>query len=329
MELFHPRNQIIVSLLLFAITCLSASLGQSEEIRIDGSSTVFPISQALGVAFEKQKRTGVNISVSVSGTTGGFRRCCHGETDISAASRPIFKNEILMCKRAGITFHEIPIAFDAITVVVNRQNDWVTSFTKGMLKKIWEPEAQNKITVWNQLNDNWPKTPLKLLGPGAESGTFDYFTEAIVGRTRSSRRDFFASEDDNVLVRRIAAERNTLGYYLENQERLRAIPIDGGAGPVMPSVESVRMGAYKPLSRPIFIYVNHKLANKPLVREFVEFYLKSALDTVLKLKYVSLPRKFYELNLQNFKRNRLGTVFNGQAEIGMTIESLFEREAKF
>ena len=218
--------------------------------------------------------------MGIAGTGGGFKKFCRGETDISDASRPILKQEMETCKSAGIEYFELPIAYDALTVMVNPKNDWVKALTVADLKKMWEPSAQGKVSNWNQVRSEWPNAPLKLFGPGADSGTFDYFTEAIVGKAKSSRGDFTASEDDNVLVQGIANDRNALGYfgfayYVENQNKLKAVPIDGGKGPVTPSAKTVEDGTYQPLSRPIFIYVSKKSMDKPEVREFVEFYLKT------------------------------------------------------
>ena len=250
------------AVLLFAI--LVGVLGifpksvKAQIIQIDGSSTVFPITEAVAEEFQKAKKGKVKVTVGIAGTGGGFKKFCRAETDISDASRPILKQEMEACKNAGVEYFELPIAYDALTVMVNPKNDWVSSMTVAELKKIWEPAAQSKVTNWNQVRSNWPNAPLKLFGAGADSGTFDYFTEAIVGKAKSSRGDFTASEDDNVLVQGIANDRNALGYfgfayYAENQNRLKAVSIDGGKGPVAPSAKTVEDGTYQPLSRPIFI----------------------------------------------------------------------------
>jgi phosphate transport system substrate-binding protein len=218
--------------------------------------------------------------------------------------------------------------------MVNPKNTWVTSMAVAELKKIWEPAAQGKIMNWNQVRSSWPNAPLKLYGAGADSGTFDYFTEAIVGKAKASRGDFTASEDDNVLVQGIANDRNALGffgfaYYAENTDRLKAVAVDGGKGPVSPSAKTVEDGTYQPLSRPIFIYVNKKSADKAEVKEFVEFYLKNASKLVKQVKYVALPAKAYTLSLEHFQKGKLGTVFGGEAEVGVKIEDLLRREARF
>jgi phosphate transport system substrate-binding protein len=326
------------AVLLFAI--LVGVLGifpksvKAQIIQIDGSSTVFPITEAVAEEFQKAKKGKVKVTVGIAGTGGGFKKFCRAETDISDASRPILKQEMEACKNAGVEYFELPIAYDALTVMVNPKNDWVSSMTVAELKKIWEPAAQSKVTNWNQVRSNWPNAPLKLFGAGADSGTFDYFTEAIVGKAKSSRGDFTASEDDNVLVQGIANDRNALGYfgfayYAENQNRLKAVSIDGGKGPVAPSAKTVEDGTYQPLSRPIFIYVNKKSMDKAEVREFVEFYLKNAPTLVKQVKYVPLPQNIYTIAAEHLKKGKIGTMFGGEAEVGVKIDDLMKREAKF
>ncbi len=227
---------------------------KAQIIQIDGSSTVFPITEAVSEEFQKAKKGVVKVTVGIAGTGGGFKKFCRGETDISDASRPILKQEMETCKQSGVQYIELPIAYDALTVMVNPKNDWVKALTVPDLKKMWEPAAQGKVTTWNQVRSEWPNSPLKLFGPGADSGTFDYFTEAIVGKAKSSRGDFTASEDDNVLVQGIANDRNALGYfgfayYIENQKKLKAAPIDAGKGPVLPSAKTVEDGSYQPLQK--------------------------------------------------------------------------------
>jgi phosphate transport system substrate-binding protein len=237
------------------------------------------------------------------------------------------------CKQAGVRYIELPVAYDALTVVVNPANTWVKSLTIPDLKAMWEPSAQGKITKWNQIRPEWPDAPLALFGPGADSGTFDYFTEAVNGKSKASRGDFTASEDDNVLVQGVSRDKSALAYfgfayYIENQKKLKAVPIDGGKGPVAPSPETVENGTYSPLSRPIFIYVNAKSLDKPEVKEFAEFYLKSAPTLVKEVKYVPLPAKAYSLAEEHLKKKKLGTVFGGEAEVGLKVEELLKREAK-
>ena len=326
------KISLVVSLLgLFVLVERAA---QAQVIQIDGSSTVFPITEAVAEEFQKAKKGKVKVTVGISGTGGGFKKFCRGETDISDASRPILKVEMETCKQGGIQYFELPVAYDALTVIVNPKNDWVKSLNVPDLKKMWEPTAQGKVTSWNQVRSEWPNNPLKLFGPGADSGTFDYFTEAIVGKAKSSRGDFTASEDDNVLVQGVANDRNALGYfgfayYIENQGKLKAVPIDGGKGPVGPSAKTVEDGTYQPLSRPIFIYVSKKSYDaKPEVKEFVEYYLKQGPQLIRQVKYVPLPQTAYNLNVDHLKKGKVGTVFGGEAEVGVKIEELLKREAK-
>ena len=307
---------------------------KAQVIQIDGSSTVFPITEAVAEEFQKAKKGKIKVTVGIAGTGGGFKKFCRGETDISDASRPILKQEMEACKGAGVEYFELPIAYDALTVIVNPKNDWVKALTVPDLKKMWEPSAQGKVTNWNQVRSEWPNAPLKLFGPGADSGTFDYFTEAIVGKAKSSRGDFTASEDDNVLVQGIINDRNALGYfgfsyYVENQNKLKAVPIDTGKGPVSPSPKTVEDGTYQPLSRPIFIYVSKKSMDKPEVKEFIEFYLKNAPLLVKQVKYVPLPQSVYTTGAEHLKKGKVGTMFGGEAEVGVKIEDLMKREAKF
>jgi len=304
-------------------------------VRIDGSSTVFPVTEAVAEEFQKAKKGTVRVTVGISGTGGGFKKFCRGETDISNASRPILKREMEDCQKAGVEYFELPVAYDALSVVVHPKNTWIKSMTVEELKRIWEPAAQGKITRWNQVNPAWPDAPLKLFGAGADSGTFDYFTEAIVGKAKSSRGDYTASEDDNVLVQGVSRDVNALGffgyaYYAENRDKLRAVPIveKPGKPAVAPSEETVISGTYQPLSRPIFIYVNAKAIARPEVREFVQYYMTHGAKLAKEVKYVPLPAKAYELAWQHVERGKKGTVFGGVAEVGLTIEELLRREAK-
>ena len=312
----------------------SLVMSQDRIIKIDGSSTVYPITEAVAEEFQKAKKGAVKVTVGISGTGGGFKKFTRGEIDISDASRPITKSEMEECKKEGIEFIELPIAYDGLAVMVNPKNNWVTSMTVSELKKIWEPAAERKIT---KVESGQPglagHAPLKLYGPGVDSGTFDYFTEAVVGKSRSSRGDFTASEDDNVLVQGVASDRGGLGffgyaYYAENRDKLKLVAIDGGKGPILPSEKTVMDGTYAPLSRPIFIYVNKKSAEKPEVKEFVEFYLKNASNLVKQVKYIPLPDRAYKLAEERFSRKVLGTLFGGESRIGMRIEDLLKLEEK-
>jgi len=323
----------LMGLSLVAALAVVPKLATAQIIKIDGSSTVFPITEAVAEEFQKSKKGKVKVTVGISGTGGGFKKFCRGEIDIGDASRPISGSEIKICKEAGIEYVELPVAFDALTVVINPKNDWAATMTPADLKKMWEPAAQGKISNWNQIRSSWPNAPLKLFGPGADSGTFEYFTEAIVHKSKSSRGDFTASEDDNVLVQGVSTDRNALGYfgyayYAENTSKLKAVSIDDGKGPVAPSSKSVENGTYQPLSRPIFIYVTKKSMSKPEVKEFVEYYLKNAATLVKQVKYVPLPAKAYSMAMDHFNKGKYGTVFAGKSEVGITIEELLKREAR-
>ncbi|MGB7087389.1 MAG: PstS family phosphate ABC transporter substrate-binding protein [Phormidesmis sp.] len=281
------------------------SFAQSNVIEIDGSSTVFPITEAMAEEF-MATTDDVNISVGVSGTGGGFKKFCAGETVISNASRPIKDAEMELCSANGIEYEVIPVAFDAITIVVNPENDWATDLTVEELKMLWEPAAEGTITSWNQINPDYPDAPINLFGPGTDSGTFDYFTDEIVGEEGASRGDYTASEDDNVLVLGVSRDQNALGYfgmsyYLENQDSLKALGVsseDTGGIPVIPSPETIT--EYKPLAREIFIYVNTEaLAERPAVNAFVEYYLSNAETIVPEVGYVALPAESYEESLDS------------------------------
>ncbi|MBK5646653.1 PstS family phosphate ABC transporter substrate-binding protein [Acinetobacter proteolyticus] len=316
---------------LLAATTL-ATTAQAEIIKIDGSSTVFPVTEA--VAEEFQIATKERVTVGVSGTGGGFKKFCRGETDISNASRPILKAEMDICAKSGVKYFELPVAFDALTVVVNKNNNFVKPLTVDHLKTAWGPESQGKVTSWNQLSSSFPNAPLKLYGPGADSGTFDYFTEAVVGKAKSSRGDYTASEDDHVIVQGLSRDKNGLGYlgyayYIENKNKLKAVPIVNKQGKVVaPSEANVLNGSYNPLSRPIFIYVNQASLQKPEVKKFVDFYMQKSTPLIKEVKYVPLPAKAYKHNLDVIKKGKLGTVFGGEAQVGLTIEELMKREAK-
>lgn len=274
-------------------------------ISIDGSSTVYPITEAIAEEF-RVLHPKVKVTIGVSGTGGGFKKFCRMETDISDASRTIKESEKTACAEAGIEYMELPVAYDGMAVVINHENDWATSITVEELKKLWEPAAQETITKWNQIRPEWPDKEIHLYGPGVASGTYDYFTEAIVGESGASRGDFTASEDDNVLVHGIAGDQYALGffglaYYEENQDKLKLVPVDGGDGPVLPSAETVESGTYKPLSRPIFIYVSKSAAQRKEVAEFVSFYLEVASELVQDVGYISLPAAMYEEDKARFK----------------------------
>ncbi|ERT06809.1 protein sphX [Lyngbya aestuarii BL J] len=261
----------------------------TPTVKIDGSSTVYPITEAVAEEFQKAKQGAMRVTVGISGTGGGFKKFCAGQTDISNASRPIKDSEVQACKSAGINYIELPVAYDAITVVVHPSNP-LTSISTAELKKMWEPAAQGKIMKWNQINSSWPDKALKLYGPGADSGTFDYFTEEINGKSQASRTDYTPSEDDNVLVQGVSRDQGALGYfgyayYENNKGKLKSLAING----VKPSLDTVNNGSYKPLSRPIFIYVSTNALKRPEVKAFVEYYLQNSAQLSKEVGYVPLP----------------------------------------
>jgi phosphate transport system substrate-binding protein len=323
------------SLAVLAAAFSNQAYGQAKTVAIDGSSTVFPVMEAVAEEFQKAQKGQVRVTVGISGTGGGFKKFCRGETDISNGSRPILKAEIEDCKKAGIDFFELPIAFDALTVAVSPKNTALECIAVSDLKKIWEPGAQGKVVKWSDVNSKWPDRPLKLYGAGADSGTFDYFTEAIVGKAKSSRGDYTASEDDNVLVQGIENDINSLGYipfayYAPHATKMKALAVDWakGQGCVKPSLENVLAGTYNPLSRPLFFYVSKKAAEKPEIKEFVEFAMKNAVPLIKEVKYLPLPDRAYPLALEKFRKGVTGTVFGGVPEVGLSIDELMKREAK-
>jgi phosphate transport system substrate-binding protein len=303
----------------------------SGTITIDGSSTVFPISEAVAEEFQK-KYPQVKVTVGISGTGGGFKKFCNKEIDISDASRPIKDSEVEACQKSGREYIELPVAFDGLAVVVNPQNDWVDHLTVEELNLIWKPESQGVITRWNQVRPNWPDAPLNLYGAGTDSGTFDYFTEAINGKAGASRGDYTASEDDNVLVQGVAGDKNALGYFglayaIENKGRVKIVPIVNPktGKPVEPNLETVNTGQYQPLSRPLFIYVARDQADRPEVQAFVEFYLDNAAELSQEVGYIPLPDEAYQLAKKRFQARKTGSVFKG-VEVGVSIEDVLKRE---
>ena len=319
--------------LISAAAFVTPALGQTKTITIDGSSTVFPVSEAIAEEFQKLMKNQVRVTVGISGTGGGFKKFCRGETDISNGSRPILKSEIDDCKKAGIEFIEMPLAFDALTVAVSPKNNFIGEcITIADLKKIWEPAAQGKVMNWSDVNPKWPNQKMSLFGAGSDSGTFDYFTEAVTGKAKASRGDFTASEDDNVLVQGIEKDVNSLGYipyayYEPHQKQMKALAIDGGKGCVKPSLEAVQGGKYNPLGRPLFIYVSKKSADKPEVQQYVEFAMTKGPALVAEVKYLALPQIAYDDAFKHFKARRVGSVFGGVPEVGVSIEELMKRDA--
>jgi phosphate transport system substrate-binding protein len=296
--------------LLIASTGFSDTKILKGTVKVDGSSTVFPITEAVAEEFGKvREHRRIRVTVGVSGTGGGFKKFLAGETDINDASRPIKQREIDIARKNGIQYIELPVAYDGLSVVVNKSNTWVDYLTVAELHKIWKPGSTVK--TWKDIRSNWPDKKIQLYGPGTDSGTFDYFTEVINGKSQVSRSDFTKSEDDNVLVTGVAGDKGSLGYfgfayYVENKDKLKVVPIkQGSKKPVAPTMTTINNGSYAPLSRPIFIYVNLKSAKKPEVREFVRFYLKQAKELVKEVGYVPLPDQNYQKHLDKFENNFL------------------------
>jgi phosphate transport system substrate-binding protein len=340
----HTFRYFGVAVLTIAISACGGGQGNeasregasSALITLDGSSTVFPIAEAVAEEYGKANPNVRTPTVGISGTGGGFQKFCRGETDISNASRPIRPAEIEACQKAGIEYIEIPIAYDGIAIVVNPKNTWADSITVAELKTMWAPEAQGKVTRWNQIRPSWPNREIRLFGAGVDSGTYDYFTEATVGKEGASRGDFTSSEDDNVIVQGVASDELALGflplaYVEENRERLKVAPVDdgkgdNGAGPIAPSAETVRGGTYQPLSRPLFIYVARKAADRPEIQQFVEMFF-SRDDLVREVGYIELTPQIHELARKHFADRKVGTAFGeGGSQVGMTLEALLARE---
>lgn len=321
-----------MKLIITSIFLFSTFFANAQTIKIDGSSTLFPITE--GLAEDFQKETKIKVTVGISGTGGGFKKFCRGETDIQNASRPILEQEIKACAAAGIQYLELPVAFDALTVVISTRNNFVKQLTIEELRKMWEPNAQNKITNWNQINPNFPSRPLKLFGAGADSGTFDYFTEAVMGKAKSSRGDYTASEDDNVLVSGVANSPDGIGYfgyayYAENTKRLKSVAIVNKDGkPVSPSDKTIMDGSYNPFSRPVLIYINVKSLDKPEVKRFVDFYINNVSEMAKEVKFVPLPERAYQNNRKIVSDRRVGTVFVNRSKVGITIDDLINMQPK-
>ena len=311
---------LLIALGLVAAACQGAGGGSNEteglaaltgSVNADGSSTVFPISQAVAEEFNAEAPD-VKISVGTSGTGGGFKKFCAGETDISDASRPIKKSdpktpdpeESDVCSTNGIEFLELEVAIDGLSILVNPKNTFVQCLTLAELKTIWEPNS--KVKTWNEVRPGFPNKPISLYGPGTDSGTFDYFTDEINGEEGASRSDYVASENDNDLVKGIAGDENALGYfgyayYLENKDKLKTVAVDGGDGCVQPSEESINTGTYKPLSRPLFIYVSKRAAARKEVSAFIDFYLETVNELVAEVGYVQLPEATLQEQIASWK----------------------------
>ncbi len=316
-------------------TATSEPLSKSfKDIRVDGSSTVYLISKLVATEFEASSSDQSKVSVTASGTGGGFQKFCTGRVDVSGASRPILLKEMDACKQAGVTYIELPIAFDAITVTVNPKNTWAKDITTAELKKLWQPEAQGKITTWKQIRNTWPDLPIALYAPNKFSGTFDYFAQAT-GSQGVSRTDYKTAATTGGLPQGVISNPNALGYfgigyYQANASELKLLAINNGQGAVLPSRETVQQGKYQPLSRPLFIYVNMRSAQyKPEVKAFVEFYLQHAERLTEKAGYIPLPPEGYQLAENHFYEGKVGTVFAGTTHPGITITELLKKESIF
>ena len=289
----------------------------SGKVRLDGSSTVFPISEAVAEEYSAVQPR-VRVTVGVSGTGGGFKKFINGETDINDASRPIKGSELDKAVAAGIDVIELPVAFDGLSVIVNLQNDWVDHLTIAELRKIWQPDSV--VTTWKDVRPEWPDRPIRLYGPGTDSGTFDYFTKAVNGKEQASRPDFTASEDDNVLVQGISGDLDSLGYfgfayYKENRDKLKIVPIDGGTGPIAPTEETINNGTYAPLSRPVFIYVNAASLDKPQVASYIDFYLENAAELASEVGYIAMPAGVYVAAAARVASREHGTAYHGESRV--------------
>jgi phosphate transport system substrate-binding protein len=334
------RSHVLTAL---ALAVLGAGCGKADHPRptvvVDGSSTVFPISDAVAAQFQRGQpvKVDVKVPVGISGTRGGFRKFCAGKADITGASRPITSDEAALCVKSGVEYIELPIAYDALAVVVNAKNSWAINITTAELKKIWAPAAQGKILKWSQVREGWPDQELHLFGAGFDSGTYDYFTHAIVGQEHSSRHDFMASEDDNELLQKLEKDDLALGFfgyaYLQKSEgRLKALSVDdgdpaNGTGPIAPSPDNVRNGTYQPRSRPLLIYVAKSAHERREVMLFVDYYLSKGARYAERVGYVALPERAYVWAQKRVAARTTGSIFGADGSlVGMSIDQLLKRE---
>ncbi len=341
--MFTPRLPVLIAVAALAVSLTACGGKRGDQsaqragdvITVDGSSTVFLVTEAVAEEFQKTG-SGLRVTVGSTGTGGGFQKFCRNETDLSNASRPIKTGEHDSCAKAGIAYIELPIAYDGIAIVVHPKNTWVTSMTVAELKTLWEPAAQGKIKRWNHIRPDWPNKEIHLFGAGVDSGTFDYFTEAIVGKEAQSRGDYTSSEDDNVIVQGVSGDQNALGYfgyayYEQNKEKLKLVAIDdkddaNGAGPIAPSPETVSGGTYRPLSRPIFIYAKVKSLERAEVNNFVDFYLTQGPMLAREVGYIPLSGREQELIRTRFSARKTGTMYTGtDSHSQMTLEQRLSR----
>ena len=310
---------ILLMMALFTLACGGAEPADlSGDITIDGSSTVFPVSEAVAEEFGILTNGKVRVTVGLSGSGGGFKKFCAGETDITNASRPIKQTEVDLCADSVIEYVEVPVAIDGLSVITHPSNGYIDCMTIAELNRLWGPEAEGTIMKWDQVRDGWPAEDVRLYGPGVDSGTFDYFTEVVNGESQSSRGDFTASEDDNVLIQGIAGDEHSLGffgyaYYIENQDKLKLVGIDGGEGCVTPSNATIEDGSYQPLARPLFIYVRKDSLAKEHVAKFLKFHLspEGGQALVRDVGYLPYPGEVYQLAQDRVERGITGTLFGG------------------
>jgi phosphate transport system substrate-binding protein len=325
------QNGLMAIAALFLLeACTKVESKNLKVVKVDGSSTVYPITEL--AAEEYKTKTGQDITVEFSGTVEGFTKFCNGETEINNASIPIPQAAMKQCKENKIAYIELPIAFDPLTIVVNKKNDWVENLTLDQLNKMWRPSAEGRITKWSQINPNWSSASLNLLAPGKESGTYEYFTAVVMGEHGVSRQDYVYNQDDQAIANGVSQDPNSLGYfgysyYKKNQDNLKAVPIVNASGvAVEPSITNVENGSYNPFARPLFIYVNlQKAQQNQILSQFVEFYLEQAANIVSQKNYVALPNSAYRQALIHFEENQVGTVFNGSPVMNLTLNELLSK----
>jgi phosphate transport system substrate-binding protein len=339
-----PVQKQKITAVLFSLVSISAVLGvtscssntialdksNSFDIKIDGSKTLAPITTAVVEEFTKSKDGKIKISVDAEGTGKGLQKFCRGEADIANTSRPIQEKEIIACKGKGIDFLELPIAYDALTLVINPANTWATKLKLEDLKKMWGAEAQGKILKWKEVRSDFPDFPLRLFGAASNSGTFDYFTETINGKGKVGRIDYLASEDNDLIRKGVEADENAIGYvgysyYEANKDKIKAVEIDAGKGPVLPSINTIKNTTYQPFSRPLFIYISSKSIEKPNVKKFVEYYLANASKISTSKNYVPLPTAVYSRISERAKSKKFGSVFGSKEAVGLKMEDILSK----
>ncbi|GAB4185213.1 MAG: PstS family phosphate ABC transporter substrate-binding protein [Wenzhouxiangellaceae bacterium] len=325
------RCQALLLLTLLLSACADGQRQRPQLIQIDGSSTVYPIIEAMVEEFQIARQGTVQMTVGISGSGGGFKKFCRGELDITNASRPIAASEMADCRAHDIGFIELPLAYDAITIVVHPDNNWLNHITTQQLKSIWQPAAQETLLSWDQLDSSYPAASLNLYGAGPDSGTFDYFTAVIVGRSHASRGDYTASEDDNLLVRGVASDRYALGYfglayYFENRDKLRAVPVVNAAGePVLPTSTAVQNGVYRPLARPVFLYISLRAAQRPVVQDFIHYMYqpRNRQEIISWVGYVPLTAPAYDAVMARFDARTTGSLFSDPQTRSQTVDQVY------